>query len=104
MKISIVCTALVNHDNSIGDLSRFWLFCLGVSVSQMTGDMFRFSYSQPGPFLKRNTTGATCGAGTVYPSGGPEFTLGFKWSSYCRGCDRMVVEFTTTCTINAYHH
>jgi hypothetical protein len=22
----------------------------------------------------------------------------------CRVCDRMVVEFTTTCAINAYHH
>jgi hypothetical protein len=52
-------------------------------VSQMTSDMFRFSYSQPGPFLtilmtyhrvcnKRNTTGATCEAGTAYPSGGPD--------------------------------
>jgi hypothetical protein len=51
-------------------------------VSQITSDMFRFSYSQPGPFFKRNTTGATCGAGTAYPSGGPEFTLGFKWSSF----------------------
>ena len=71
--------------SGIGDLSRCWLFCLGVSVSQMTSDMFRFSYSQPGPFLKRNTTGTgvTCGAGTAYLSGGPEFTLGFKWCSYC---------------------
>jgi hypothetical protein len=51
-------------------------------VSQMTSDMLRFSYSQPDPFLKRNTTGVICGAGTAYPSGGPEFTLGFKWSSY----------------------
>ena len=34
-------------------------------MSQMTSDMLRFSYSQPDPFLKRNTTGATCGAGTA---------------------------------------
>jgi hypothetical protein len=26
---------------------------------------------------KSNTTGATCGAGTAYPSGAPEFTSGF---------------------------
>jgi hypothetical protein len=24
--------------------------------------------------------------------------------SGCRSCDRMVVGFTTTCTISAYHH
>ena len=41
-------------------------------MSQMTSDMLRSSYSQPDPFLKRNTTGATCGAGTAYPSGGPD--------------------------------
>jgi len=27
---------------------------------------------------KSNTTGATCGAGTAYPSGAPEFTHGFS--------------------------
>ena len=27
--------------------------------------------------------------------------LNFK--SGCRGCDRMVVEFTTTCAISTYH-
>ena len=30
---------------------------------------------------KNNTTGATTGKGTVYPSGAPEFTPGFKWGS-----------------------
>ena len=28
-----------------------------------------------------NTTGATRGAGTAYPSGAPEFTSGFQWGS-----------------------
>ena len=28
-----------------------------------------------------NTTGATSGAGTAYPSGAPEFTPGFQWGS-----------------------
>jgi hypothetical protein len=28
-----------------------------------------------------NTTGATSGAGTAYPSGAPEFTPGFVWGS-----------------------
>jgi hypothetical protein len=27
----------------------------------------------------------------------------FKWKD-CRGRDRMVVGFTTTCLISAYHH
>ena len=30
---------------------------------------------------KSNMTGATCGVGTMYPSGPPEFNSGFKWSS-----------------------
>ena len=28
-----------------------------------------------------NTTGATSGTGTAYPSGAPEFTSGFQWGS-----------------------
>ena len=28
-----------------------------------------------------NTTGVTCGAGTAYPSGAPEFIPGFQWGS-----------------------
>ena len=58
----------------------------GVSVSHMTMDMFPVSQSQSDPFLfmachrvcnKSNPPGATCGAGTVYPSGAHEFTPGF---------------------------
>ena len=30
-----------------------------------------------------NTTGAVYGAGNAYPSGAPDFTPGFKWSSCC---------------------
>ena len=30
-----------------------------------------------------NTTGATCGAGSAYPSGAPEITLSFWWGSCC---------------------
>jgi hypothetical protein len=30
---------------------------------------------------RRNTTGATSGTGTVYPSGAPEFTTVFLWGS-----------------------
>jgi len=29
-----------------------------------------------------NTTGATSGSGTAYPSGAPEFTSGVWWGSY----------------------
>ena len=43
--------------------------------------------------LKINTTGATSGAGTDYPSGAPKFTPGFLWglcysifSFMCRFC------------------
>ena len=32
---------------------------------------------------KRITTGATCGAGTVYPYRAPEFTPCFEWGSCC---------------------
>ena len=58
----------------------------GISVSQMTTDMFRLSSSQADSFLihelsrfcnKSNTTGATGGAGTAYPSGAPKLTPGF---------------------------
>jgi len=34
-------------------------------------------------FCAKNTTGATRGAGTAYPSGAPEFTPGFKWGACC---------------------
>jgi hypothetical protein len=40
----------------------------GISVSQMTTDMFR---SFPQSWL---VTGCTCGTGATYPSGAPEFT------------------------------
>ena len=30
-----------------------------------------------------NTTGATCGAGSAYPSGAPEITPSFWWGSCC---------------------
>ena len=55
----------------------------GVSVSQMTTDIFRLSLSQfTSPTVmtyqrvcyKRNMTGATCGAGTAYL---PWFLVGF---------------------------
>jgi len=42
----------------------------GISVSQMTTDMFHF-------FNHINTTGASSGAGTAYPSGARDFTPGF---------------------------
>ena len=32
-------------------------------------------------FNQIKTTGATSGAGTTYPSGAPEFTVAFQWSS-----------------------
>ena len=32
---------------------------------------------------RNNTTGAVYGAGNAYPSGEPDFTPGFKWSSCC---------------------
>jgi hypothetical protein len=32
---------------------------------------------------KSNTTGATTGVGTTYPSGAPEFTSGFRWGTCC---------------------
>ena len=32
---------------------------------------------------KRNTTGATCGAGSAYPSGAPEIIPSFWWGSCC---------------------
>ena len=31
---------------------------------------------------KSNTTDATSGTGTAYPSGAPKFNLSFKWGSY----------------------
>ena len=41
---------------------------------------------------KINTTGATSGAGTVYPSGAPEFTTDFKWCS-CYSIFRFMCMF-----------
>ena len=32
---------------------------------------------------KSYTMGVTCGAGTAYPYGAPEFTSGFQWDSCC---------------------
>jgi len=32
---------------------------------------------------KSNTTGSTCGPGTAYSSGEPEFISCFQWGSYC---------------------
>ena len=34
-------------------------------------------------YHKRNTTGATCGAGSAYPSGAPVITPSFWWGSCC---------------------
>ena len=34
-------------------------------------------------YKKSNTTGATCGAGSAYPSGAPDITPSFWWSSCC---------------------
>ena len=62
----------------------------GISVSQMTTDMFHLSSAIPGPFLVHsyhrvcnqiNTTGVTSVAGTAYPTGTSEFTPGFQWDS-----------------------
>ena len=46
----------------------------GISVSQMTTDMFHF-------FNQINTTGASSGAGTAYPSGAPQFIPDSWWGS-----------------------
>jgi hypothetical protein len=55
----------------------------GISVSQMTTDMFHLSQTLSS-FVTYyrvcnhiNTTGATSGAGTAYPSGASEFTPSF---------------------------
>jgi hypothetical protein len=48
-----------------------------------TSDISIIASSRPGSKLTY-TTGVTIGAETVYPSGAPEFTTGFKWDScYC---------------------
>ena len=39
---------------------------------------------------KNKTTGVTTGKGTVYPSGAPEFTPGFKWGSCCSIADHCL--------------
>ena len=58
----------------------------GISVSQITTDTFHFPVFYSFTTYYRvcsqiNTTGATSGAGTAYPSGVPEFTPGFQWCS-----------------------
>ena len=69
----------------------------GITVSQMISDMFITSFIIPFPFMNvtyrirlyricyhiSNTTGATCGAGSAYPSGAPEITPSFWWGSCC---------------------
>ena len=40
---------------------------------------------------KSNTTGATSGVGTDYPSGAPEFTPGFQWVHVARSLVFLVV-------------
>jgi hypothetical protein len=53
----------------------------GISVSQMTTDMFHLSQTLPGHFLIHyiNTTGVTSGPGTADTSRAPKFTPGFQW-------------------------
>ena len=58
----------------------------GISVSQMTTDMFHF-------FNQINTTGASSGAGTAYPSGARDFTPGFQWGSCYSFCSFMCMLF-----------
>ena len=62
----------------------------GISVSQMTTDMFHLSKHFPvisslmtyhRVCNQINTTDVTSEAGTAYHSGAPEFTPGFKWGS-----------------------
>lgn len=61
--------------------------CYGISVSQITADMFSLSYSQKiGPFpsplpslitgvlIRVIQRGATSGEGTAFPSGAPDFS------------------------------
>ena len=65
--------------------------CYGISMSQMTTNMFHLSHTHPGPFLIHdlspigslldNTTETTSGTGTAYPSGSPDFTPGIYWGS-----------------------
>ena len=54
--------------------------------------------------LQINTTGATSGAGTAYPSGAPEFTPGFQWGScypiysfMCMCCRSLFVLLCFSC-------
>jgi hypothetical protein len=78
----------------------------------------------PQSFDKTNIMGVTSAAETAYPSGASDFTPVFFFRFvllntlvfcvvFCRslfvflsrrGHDRMVVGFTTTCAISAYHH
>ena len=67
----------------------------GISVSQMITSMFHVTVSTSRSFHQSwritgfvtiNTTGASSGAGTAYPSGAPEFTRGFTfffWHLLC---------------------
>ena len=59
--------------------------CSGISVSQMT-TCNHFPVLSPFVIYDRdcsysNTTGATSGVGTTYPSGAPELTHGVQWGS-----------------------
>ena len=85
------------HFLSLSSIFLFWMVTYlwprqmafaFLTVSQMTTDMFHLSQSFPvlSSFMtchrvcnQINTTGATSGAGTAYPSGAPEFTTGFHW-------------------------
>ena len=54
--------------------------------------------------FKSNTTGIKCGAGTDYPSGGPEFNPGFYWgwcfsSFLCNVLQMIVYPFSLGCCI-----
>ena len=67
---------LVKLKSSLRKFDRY-----GLSVSQITTDIFHFpvlssfmTYHRVCNYIK--TTGATSGAGTVYPSGPPELTPG----------------------------
>jgi len=79
--------------------------CYGISLSQMTTDMFHLSLALPGPFLRVcnyiNTSCATSGAGTAHPFGAPEFTPGFSWSS-CYSIFSFICMFCRTLFIFLY--
>ena len=91
----------------------------GISVSQMTTDMFHLSQTLPGPFLihdlyyrvcnQINTMGATSGAGTTYPSGAHAFTPGLQggscysiFSFICMFCRSLFVLCVVFCSSSIY--